>query len=316
MSTEESPLIGSSPSDGSGPQAQPPSCSCTSFFSLKYHLHLDFQVASWLLLIASLLYLIVMVYYYELYSDPTITDDAYTFVVNSFIVFLVSAVIYLLASLIFLYYSYPSNLWTMMKEIQEYDAEKAGFIENYFTANPLLVATWLFALGSLPFVIYPIWAYEVDYIDTEYFVVYFLIGILVLAVILLLVVSTFPFNLMKNEGRGSSYLFDYLCIFDVCCDDRNLLRKHMSPDFLAGTLMLSVLSIAFIPVACYLVYVDADDWVSYVWLFSSLFLAAGSIVLLYASYPEHGFQSTLVWSILTWSWEWPKKETSAARRNS
>ena len=322
--TEQTPLMGTGSSSSSSPQnfvspflPQPPSVTCTSFFSFKHHLHLDFQVASWLLFVASVLYLAVMAYYYELYSSPGIDDDAYTFVVNSFIVFLTSAVVYLLASLIFLYYSYPSNLWSMMKCIQEYDDKKAGFLENYFTANPLLISTLLFAFGSLPFLIYPIWAYDGGYIDTEYFVVYFLIALLVLGVVFLLVISSFPFNLAKNEGRGSSYFFDLLCPFDVCCDGKDLLRKNLSPDFLAGALLLCILSIAFIPVACYLLYLDSEDWVSYVWLFSSLSLAAGSIVLFYASYPDHRFQSTLVWSILTWSWEWPKPERdSQERRNS
>lgn len=265
---------------------------------IAYHFGTDLQIGSWCILLSSLLFLAVSGYYvYVGYVDY---DDDFT-QVNLLILFL-SSVLFVIASILFVYASYPKELMKLAESIQTNDASTMSCTEKYFTHNYFLISMWILVIAILPVFVYVIWAYQLDVIDIGV-LVFFLIAILVVyGALSLWLVSTLPASLALNNGTGSTYFLDFFCCFDYMFDNKQFVKKHLSPDFLAGAWIFAILIAAGVVFSIYLLYEyyeSPDLWIYILFFVSSLILSVGALLFVYGSYPGNLVQgSNIFWQLL------------------
>lgn len=262
------------------------------------HFGTDLQIGSWSILLSSLLFLVVSGYYvYVGYVDY---DDDFT-QVNLLILFL-SSVLFVIASMLFVYASYPKELMKLAESIQTNDASAMSCTEKYFTHNYFLISMWILVIAILPVFVYVIWAYQLAVIDIAVFA-FFLIAILVVyGALSLWLVSTLPASLALNNGTGSTYFLDFFCCIDYMFDNKQFVRTHLSPDFLAGSWIFAILIAAGVVFSIYLLYEyyqSPDLWVYVVFFISSIILSVGALLFVYGSYPINLVQgSNIFWQLL------------------
>ncbi len=252
---------------------------------IRYHFGTDLLLACWLLFLSSILYVVVMCYLVW-YSSNYIDDD---FDSTDYSILLGSSVVYLVAAWYFLYTSYPDELEQLGKDSSNLDVSKLSCLNRYFFGNYYLIATWLIVLATLPVFIYPIWAFNRNIISATYFSLYMLAIFIIFFGLGIWVVATMPVSLAENGGKGSTYFFDYIAPYLFCCCDKEKLRYHLAPDFLVGSWAFAVAGIVSIPSGVYYIYLAPTDWISYIFFLCCFTFGIGSLIFVYAVYPDQHF---------------------------
>jgi len=279
---------------------------------------LDVTLAAWLLLVGGFIFAL-----YEavvLYIDYENSCSQY--LCGSVGIVLASATIFLLASCWFVLLSYPEQLEHDLACVEEFAVidsieKRKSFGERFIWGSSLLMLMWLFLLALLPLYVLVIWAYTSSNISVLYFVSYFLFLIFVTLVLLFWITATFPENMIKNNGQGSSYFYD-LCL-SCCCgekvraanggntngsrDDEELTcssfwQKHTGSDFLVGSWVFFGGAGLVLAVSVYYVYEEWTNVLIYFVLLSAILLFLGSALLVSSSYPG-AFFSRFWWCTLT-----------------
>jgi len=176
----------------------------------------------------------------------------------------------------------------------------------------MLVLMWLFLLATLPFLAIPIWAYVDGDSSLSSFLIYFFAFILVILILIFWLVAAFPESMLKNNMRGSSYFYD-ACL--ACClgplyDPKTgdfsarpdsfggFIQRHLGGDFLLGAWFFLVAAIAELAYSTYYVAIDDTDGLTWTLFAGSLFVAIGSALFVYTTYPENAF-SRYWWCLMT-----------------
>ena len=232
---------------------------------LKTHLGTDILVGSWLFLIFSIEYFALELIFclQAQYVDDETTDmNDYTS--------LTSSIAFVVGSVYFVYFSYPEQMATMYDVTPEKVA-KMSWVERTFTANEILKATWLFLLAIIPYFVDAIYL-TVDYPGEFIGYVYMLALAVVVLGLYVWVMSCMPENMIANEGRGSSIVYDsILSKFCCCCDCCNCCKKHLGTDFLFGLWFFMVFNVIFLTYGVlYVVAISATSYVGWMWLTMAL----------------------------------------------
>ena len=114
----------------------------------------------------------------------------------------------------------------------------------------------------------------------------YLITILLIMPMLMLWSSTvMDHNLRKNNGFGSSYVWD--CCFARCCRARPSMRRHLGTDAIVSMWLFAVLMVPAqlaMTVSLLDYLTDLSMWLSYLMMSS---FTGGTLLMLKASYPEN-----------------------------
>ena len=216
-------------------------------------------------------------------------------VIVNYIVFLISSIVYTIATIIVLTVSYPSAYNKLIYEISIADPEKMTFTELYFTGNILLVVSWMIFLGTLPMIIYPIWGLAIGYVTLESGLVYLFSIIFTLIVLYLFVVACFPHNLLKAfKSVGTSYCFNGCVSFyrlKSCCVTDGFWEQHLGKDHLVVMWFIFVISVFSVIGSLYYVAIDPTYATAWLWLVSSLTFSVGSYLYAIESYTGMGNSS-------------------------
>jgi len=175
----------------------------------------------------------------------------------------------------------------------------------------MLLLMWLFLLATLPFLAIPIWAYIDGDLTLTGFLIYFFIFVLVILLLVFWLVAAFPESMLMNKMRGSSFFYACLAcclgpLYDSTTDDfsakpdtfAGFIQRHLGGDFLLGAWVFFVASIVQLIYTVYYVCVDYLDWLAYALFIGSLFLAIGTGLFVYTTYPENAF-SRYWWCLST-----------------
>lgn len=281
---------------------------CCGFW--KYHFGTDMQIASWMFLISSALFIAMEVD--EILDAERGIDDPDIYIKVEDWCFLVMGILFTLGSIYFVILSYPAEMAAEMNKIAHEDMSKLTFLERYFTGTDFLIATWLFLLCGLPLFGYTGYMLADDPSSCSGWVL--LLGSLgYVAILSVWVIASMPENLVANDGKGSSYFFDYcfqpycfplFCCYGVCCRcccnsmDLALWRVHLGTDMLAGGWLFFLMACLLMPYAIY--YAIWFPGETYTWLTmgSTVGFVWGAGLMVYTSYPEN-VGSTWTWDTMT-----------------
>ena len=169
----------------------------------------------------------------------------------------------------------------------------------------------MFVLAALPLIIIPIWAFAIGAYTVDEFILYFFLYLGFILISFYFAMTTIPESMIANNGRGSSYLYNTIfacCLGPLYNDEKTdfkypdttligLFQKHLGSDFLFSVWFLLVLSIVQLIYTIYQIFVGDDNyiWISFM---ASLFLAIGSGLFVYTSYPN-SFFSRYWWCLVT-----------------
>jgi MFS family permease len=264
----------------------------------QYQFGNDLLIAGWSYLLSSLIFYGIMAYTISKVNFRTSSKLLAANVVINFVVsvvYTIASLILLIASLILLIASYelikePSNTSLV-------DIKKLSTCELYFTGNVLLISSWLFFISTLPLLLYPIWGLSTFYLSAFYGAICLILLVLVLSILMLWVVATFPSSLAKGNGQGNSYFYGFFSMI-CCCTNSGSSKKsfwniHAGSDYRVVNWVLLVVAIAGFIGSVYYTVLDVKSVISWLWIFSSIFFVIGAYLYLYASYPENEGSSVI-----------------------
>lgn len=274
---------------------------------------LDITYGAYLVLIGVLIFVVYFcVLFYDVYEAGCTAYEC-----GSTGIELVTIILFAVASCWFVYLAYPEQLKEEIGRIMDFAscesiAKNKSFGERYIWGTNILLLMWLFLLATLPFLAIPIWAYIDGDLTLTGFLIYFFIFVLVILLLVFWLVAAFPESMLMNKMRGSSFFYDacLACclgpLYDSTTDDfsskpdtfAGLYQRHLGGDFLLGAWVFFVASIVQLIYTVYYVCVDYLDWLAYALFIGSLFLAIGTGLFVYTTYPENAF-SRYWWCLST-----------------
>lgn len=259
----------------------------------KLHFGTDVLMSCWFLLLSTLFFTIIPI---QMLIDSNSSTPTVKLVYYS--CFLISGALYLIGTIAFLAVSYPEAMEELMQSMTKMDPSKMSFWEKYFYGNSLLIMTWFFALATLPIVIYYVYGMIEGSVSIAYGVLAMIASFVAFGILFIWVVATFPENIIKNEGRGSQYVLEFMSRNKMFCGREEFWSYHFQSDFLVGSWAFLLISALALPGAIYFFVMNPTTFEYYMLLLSSTFFVLGSILLVHASYPGN-FTSDLSWRILT-----------------
>ena len=270
---------------------------------------LDITIAAWLFLFGTGLFLIYTVLYgdYESYCVDFLCASEY--------IYLASLLAFFAGTLWFVHLSYPEQMEAEMISIFKYfdvkDFNEVDFGNRYVYGCNFCLLGWFFLFATLPLIIIPIWGYDVGYYSINEFLLYFFLYLLFILFSIFFVVITFPESMVSNNGRGTSYIYNTLfyCFLGPLYNEdvsdykypdttvTGFFQKHCGSDFLFSVWLFFILSIVQLIYVIYgmFVYDDKYVWINFI---ASVFLAVGSGLFVYTSYPN-SFFSRYWWCSMT-----------------
>jgi hypothetical protein len=280
------------------------------------HFGTDLLCAAWFFLVSSLFYYFVMAY-----NVSTLNFMAtQNIVICNYLCFLLNSIVYTITAILVITISYPKVYRKILDDALVVDVKKMTVVEQYFTGNILLVASWLLLLGTLPLLIYPIWRFVIGDGSVLSGMVYFLTTLLINFFLLICVVACFPVNLVKNISTpGSTIVFDFLadylcCCFESkvysCCGIRFFCASHLGRDYQIALWAVFIMSVFGIVGSILFVYARPIALIRWLLLVSWIAFAAGSYLYAIDTYSEKE-DSTICFDFLTCS---PTKRSSRASR--
>ena len=244
----------------------------------KRHFGTDMLVGSYLWMISSAAYMFYTIY--RLKNDM----NAHT-IANA-----VAGVLYTLASVYFVKLSYPENMMLMAYHVMAIDPQSMTFIDRYFMANEMLIASWFFFAG---FVIPYIFVIAYEFMTQSYNKAFMdtVTTIIALPLLVIFNLTALPDAMRANNGRGSSFFFDTIWIpvlrLEKNSDQYTFWIKHLGNDALALFWMFGVIGIvsgvAIIP----LVIIDPTSPSTWFLFWTTMPFSVGCVLMLRASYPEN-----------------------------
>jgi len=261
----------------------------------KRHFGTDMLVASYLYLISSIFFVFLAVGNYfrttQKLDKETMAHETYMSIQAHSGVNIFMAALFAVASIYFIKLSYPETTMLMAYRVMTKDPSSLTFVERYFTANEMLVATWLMnAAFVVPFVLLAlfeliVWHEGIKCIRDLMIVAF------TLPLVGLLSVAAMPDNMRANGGKGSTYFFDYFWVplLRLKGDDERIgfWVKHVGSDGIAGMWIMAVLGVvggvAVIPPVIIAPY-SPMAWYSF---WSTIPFTVGSLLMVRASYPEY-----------------------------
>jgi len=260
----------------------------------------DVLISSWLMVISTLFYIAI-----PIHDLITQTAKPNSVKLCYYISTLVTGLLYLLGNLFFLSMSYPNAYKDMHKQIMSVDISKLSFIERYITGNNLLLMTWFFAISTLPILVYIVWSYQAGDLNELKAIGIILSIIFAFLGLSIWVIACFPENLRQNDGRGSTYVYDFfqsIGLFNINCivpdkSYESFWKTHLGSDFLVGSWVLLILSAATLPESITIIAVYPNYFASYMFFISCVFFILGAILLVEISYPGN-FQSDSCWKAI------------------
>jgi len=258
----------------------------------KRHIGTDFLVASYLFLISSVAFMVLAI-------NKCVEGITAHTIANAF-----ASILFTGGAIYFIKLSYPETIMLMAYRVMSIDPKDMTFFQRYFVANEMLVALWLFTAGFvLPYLI--VIVYE---LFTEQFrkaVVDIVTIFVALPLTAVFNISAMPDAMRANNGRGSSFFFDYFWVHlmrlkraggDVeegsssnakSAERYTFWVKHVGNDGLAGAWIFAIVGIlggiGVLPL------VILKPLSPYAWLlfWSTMPFSVGSVLLVRASYPEN-----------------------------
>mmetsp|Transcript_10634 Transcript_10634/g.32700 ORF Transcript_10634/g.32700 Transcript_10634/m.32700 type:complete len:327 (-) Transcript_10634:32-1012(-) len=240
------------------------------------HFGTDALLGSWCLAVASALYAL---YGLDLVVDSWDSDDVtwVTFAWGN----AVSGLLFTVGACYFVNISYPEEMERCAREALTVDVSTLTFMERTFTFNDMLLATWSFELGCVPYVVIAL-AYLCDS-DEAWLGGVMLVGVVVtMLCIYVWCRSAMPENMQKNGGTGSSSFYD--AFIAPCCGDR-FLRKHLGTDLQVGGWLFfgptAVATVASLALVC----VDPTSFDAWSFFVQLALFSVGAGLLLRSMYP-------------------------------
>ena len=192
------------------------------------HFGTDALLGSWFLAAASLLFAL---YGLALVIESWNSDDAtwVTFAWGN----LASGVMFMVGSFYFVSVSYPETMDRCAREALTVDVDTLSFVEKHFTFNDMLLATWSFELGCIPYlVVAAAYLAEGGHRNTVLGALLLSATLVGMACLYVWVRSAMPHEMQKNGGNGSSEFYEIF--IEPCCGDNAFLRRHLGTDLQAG----------------------------------------------------------------------------------
>ncbi len=266
---------------------------------LRFHFGTDLLVANWLMVISSLVFVVVPIFYFVYGADSNASS-----LVN-YVTMLVSGILVTSGSIVLLHMSYDPNAFLrLMVEMSRMDVSKMTFMEHYFTCSNLLIVSWLFFVSTLILIIYPVFALCIGEMSGMWAALYILGVVVMIIPTYLWVVALFPSNVVKNEGRGSSYFHDFCCcscckpsvdkLMQFCFGIESFVDTYAGVDFIAMTWCLFLISVLGLISAIVFVAYAPTDPIAYLWLVASILFCLGAFLFGHAIYPENT-HSNMTW---------------------
>ena len=237
------------------------------------------RLGSWFLAAASLLFAL---YGLALVIESWNSDDAtwVTFAWGN----LASGVMFMVGSFYFVSVSYPETMDRCAREALTVDVDTLSFVEKHFTFNDMLLATWSFELGCIPYlVVAAAYLAEGGHRNTVLGALLLSATLVGMACLYVWVRSAMPHEMQKNGGNGSSEFYEIF--IEPCCGDNAFLRRHLGTDLQAGGWLFFGPTAVAAALALALVCVfpgSLDAWIGFVQM---VLLAVGAGLLLRSMYP-------------------------------
>lgn len=265
---------------------------------------LDITYGAWLILGGVALFVI----YFGFALYYAVEDNCTSYECGSVGIELATIIVFFFATIWFVAITYPVQLREEMVRIMDFAScddigRSKSLGERFIWGTNYNLLMWLFLLATLPFLAIPIWAYADGDIGLESFLIYFFIFLIVVLILVFWLVATFPESMIKNNCRGSSYIYDSClacclgALYDPSTHDfsanpeslAGFIQRNLGGDFLLGAWFFFLASLAQLVYSIYYVCVDYDDGLVYTIFFGSLLLAIGSGLFVYTAYPENAF---------------------------
>jgi len=243
------------------------------------HFGTDALLGSWFLAAASLLFAL---YGLALVIESWNSDDAtwVTFAWGN----LASGVMFMVGSFYFVSVSYPETMDRCAREALTVDVDTLSFVEKHFTFNDMMLATWSFELGCIPYlVVAAAYLAEGGHRNTVLGALLLSATLVGMACLYVWVRSAMPHEMQKNGGNGSSEFYEIF--IEPCCGDNAFLRRHLGTDLQAGGWLFFGPTAVAAALALALVCVfpgSLDAWIGFVQM---VLLAVGAGLLLRSMYP-------------------------------
>jgi hypothetical protein len=262
----------------------------------KRHFGTDALVASYLFLISSLISIFLTVYFLQvsvaalpMAITPLAHEIALSKIAHKFS-YCISTGLFTIASLYFVKLSYPETTMLMAYHAVMTDPNTMTFTERYFTANEMLIAVWLIIFAfALPlcFVI----LYEVFCLSQVHTAFTDMIIIVIVSLLNgVLGVAAMPDAMRANNGRGSSFFFDYVWSPLFCLKRRDEAKsywsKHLGNDGMAGGWIMAFFGIAGGIAVIPPVVLHPNSALAWLVFWSTIPFSIGSVLFLRAAYPE------------------------------
>jgi len=201
-----------------------------------------------------------------------------------------AAIMYAVGSAYFIKMSYPETTMLMFYRVMTRDPNDMTFVQRYFTANEMLIALWLFsAAWFAPLSIVAL--YEL-FILSKYHQASLDMLTLIAAVPFMVIFNApaMPDLMRANNGRGTSYLFDKVCVPLLCLNrDESRLefyRTHLGSDGLATVWVFAVLGVVGGVAVIPLVIMHFRSHEAWILFWTTIPFTLGSLLMVRSSYPE------------------------------
>lgn len=261
---------------------------------IEKHMGTDMLASAWILLASCIICDGILGYYLIL----AFKSDA--FIIINVCCGLVSSLIYTVGAYIFLVASYDDSYSEAVIASKVVSCNDMSCTQRYFTGNNLLIMCWYLFIGTLPLFYTPISAYDANLISLQDFLFYISFLTFIVSILFLWIIACLPENMLKNDGRGSSYVEDSLVyLFGCYCFRRRSLppRKDALSDFLLVSWVIAIASLFTVIASIVLIILKPEEVTAYFWLVSSVLFCLGSLLFLYASYPQNA-RSRFFWRTL------------------
>jgi len=201
----------------------------------------------------------------------------------------VAAGFFLFGSVLMVRNAYPESMMEMMSQMAG-PPRDLSCIETWCTSSPVLRMTQIFNCGMVPYLVEGALMLARNPTDQAGWTM-LLAMVLCMPLLMLWSATAMDFNMRKNNGFGSSYVWD--ACFAHCCRSRPWLKRHLGTDALVSTWLMVALAVpSQIIMTLTLLFAPTDPAMWYAFFETTCF--CGGMVLMHgASYPENFGKSIL-----------------------
>lgn len=276
----------------------------TECWHLEYHIGTDMQCTAHVFQISAILFLITSIYYLVISMEINASNLT---IIGLWYCYALAGFLYFVSGWFFTEFSYPDVAKTQINRILKQDLSKKSFFQKYFLDNSMLLSMWFLIFGTIPFLVYPVWAMATGTLSILWGVLFVVAIAYVLYIIWFWTVDCFPENLIESMSRKRATTFyDFFSMFNCCldesvkrcCGEENFTRHHFGSDIQVVLWILVVLTFLSLVSIIYFIFQHPGKAEWYLWFFCTIFFLFGLEIFLYMSYTET-MQTNFVWRLLT-----------------